>query len=307
MRRAMFIGLIALAIGLVCIGRRTSPDEPFHVDERPAPWLAAALFVGLLMLLLQSTIDMTLFQPGPWNLAMLAMGALLGLASWKATSPAASGAPVPAHAAAPAAADPPFAPALVAGIVASVAWMGAGAIAVVPIVLAEDAARSGDRAMERRNLPLAAKRYREAQERSPVSNYEYALKESTASGASPREAYAAAIAAAPRHALSWLARSRYLSSRADVAPEDAQQAIDDFTRAVELNPNDIDLRIEYADLLERFGRRGEAADQLLAALALNDQLDQAEPERLELRAPGRYEAIRSRINGLRSTTTPSQR
>jgi O-antigen ligase len=316
-RRCVHIALVALALGLVCLGKRQSPDEPFFVDDRPAPWLAAGLFVGVVMMLVQSTIDIALFQPGPWALMAVVMGALVGMAN-----------PVGATLASPAGAErfdstsenpramqaSPLRMRLLVTC-ATLAWLITGAAIVARVVVAEAYLAWGDEAVEKRNAKQAWLMYQYAVPFSPVSNYETATKEAqiydqlASSGGqldmppdyTPRVLYDRMIAAAPGHPMSWLTRSRWLSARKEVTPADAQESMNDFGRAVALNPNDVDLRIEYADLLERFGKRAEAAEQLEAALAMDDKLDRAEPERLELRSPGRYEAIRKRIDVLRTT------
>ena len=49
---------------------------------------------------------------------------------------------------------------------------------------------------------------------------------------------------------------------------------------MELNPNDIDTRIEYAKVLEGFGDHPAAAEEYRAALKTNDGFDLTEPKRL---------------------------
>jgi len=54
----------------------------------------------------------------------------------------------------------------------------------------------------------------------------------------------------------------------------------DLERALELNPNDIDSRIEYAKLLEQFGDRTAAQEQYRLAIKTNEGFDPTEPKRL---------------------------
>lgn len=306
-RRCVHIALIALAIGLVCLGKRQSLDEPFYVDDRPAPWLAAGLFVAVVMMLVQSTIDIALFQPGPWVMVVTVMGALVGLATHSGSRDATSS-PVLERDSTSASQRRRC---VAATTIALVAWIAAAVFGVARVVISEAFASFADVAMSNKKADLAAGPYQRASEYSPVSNYDYSLRSANALlrkqrdeyflSAEIRAAFDQALAAAPGHAQSWLTRSRYVAAQKVVSAADIQQSLDDFARGIALNPNDVDLRIEYADLLERFGRRDDAAAQLETALAMDDKMDPAEPKRLELRSPGKYEAVRKRIGALRAT------
>ena len=59
-----------------------------------------------------------------------------------------------------------------------------------------------------------------------------------------------------------------------------QQMIADFEKVMELNPNEVSLRLEYARGLEMLHLFPEAKRQLKLALAYNDLLDKGEPKRL---------------------------
>ncbi len=61
---------------------------------------------------------------------------------------------------------------------------------------------------------------------------------------------------------------------------DPDSMIADFNKVMELNPNDVSLRLEYAHDLEMFHLRSQAKKQFQLALSYNDQLDPAEPKRL---------------------------
>ncbi|MGD0542210.1 MAG: hypothetical protein ABSB33_11890, partial [Tepidisphaeraceae bacterium] len=56
--------------------------------------------------------------------------------------------------------------------------------------------------------------------------------------------------------------------------------IADFDKVMELDPNEVSLRLEYARDLEMFHLLPQARKQFNLALAYNDQLDPAEPKRL---------------------------
>jgi Flp pilus assembly protein TadD len=54
----------------------------------------------------------------------------------------------------------------------------------------------------------------------------------------------------------------------------------DYQTAIDLNPNDVDVRTEYAAALEHLGLKLEAAQAYRAALEKNDGLSPDEPKRL---------------------------
>jgi tetratricopeptide (TPR) repeat protein len=59
-----------------------------------------------------------------------------------------------------------------------------------------------------------------------------------------------------------------------------QRMIADFDKVMELNPNEVSLRLDYAHGLEMLNLFPEARQQFKLALAYNNQLDKGEPKRL---------------------------
>jgi predicted Zn-dependent protease len=70
----------------------------------------------------------------------------------------------------------------------------------------------------------------------------------------------------------------------------------DYEHALRLDPNDIGLRLRYADVLKRLGLKAEARAELERALDLHGQLKQDETERL---SEERIAEIRREIETLR--------
>lgn len=281
-RRALLAGLVTIGLGVVCL----RDGEHRDVDPRPAPWIAAALFVGVVAFLLQSSIDIAFFQPGPFMLCLLILGSLLGLTT-------------------------PDAPRRRTAI--STVALGLCALAslivlvaiVIPTALAESAANYARRLttnQPERAIDLYEKAFRSA----PVRNADY-LTRAAEIAAVPVlnldrraiELASEAIKADPKSIKAYDIRANLLVTRSSKS-DALERAINDFRTTARLNPNDIDRRIEFANLLERFGRSKEAATELSAALQTNDAYDPAEPERLELRSPGEVERIRARIATLQS-------
>jgi predicted Zn-dependent protease len=93
----------------------------------------------------------------------------------------------------------------------------------------------------------------------------------------------------PEFAIEWLDRAvagnpmhvAYHIQRAGVRAQiHDPAALDDLHAAVMLDPNDAGTRLLYARALVQFNRPADAIDQYRIALAMNDQLDKAEPKRL---------------------------
>jgi tetratricopeptide (TPR) repeat protein len=76
---------------------------------------------------------------------------------------------------------------------------------------------------------------------------------------------------------------------------DPEEMTADFEKVMELNPNEVSLRLEYALDLELFHLQSEAKKQFKLALSYNDKLDPAEPKRL---TPDQVAAITKEIDSL---------
>ncbi len=71
--------------------------------------------------------------------------------------------------------------------------------------------------------------------------------------------------------------------------------VQDFDQVMELNPNEVSLRLDYARGLKLLDLLPEAKKQFKLALDYNDQLDKAEPKRLTLQQQAE---IQEEINSL---------
>jgi tetratricopeptide (TPR) repeat protein len=104
-----------------------------------------------------------------------------------------------------------------------------------------------------------------------------------------------AITKDPMDTRYYLARARYLLANGDHA-QYAERIWKDFARALELDPNEVSLHVEYADALRELGDRAGAVKEYEAALKYNEMLKKDEPKRLR---PERVEEIRRRIGEMR--------
>ena len=274
LKRIMYLG--ALTIGSVVVALRSVEDP--QIDHRPAPWVLYGILVGLGVFLIHNLIEFSLFEPGLLCLFALLAGSALGV-----RRPSVAGR------------HRHTATALGALTVACVLWL-AGAIGLfIPTAVAESAANSGDTAMRQNRLTEAFGQYNSAWLDMKI-NADYAFRAAQAlhyeaaavlrSGGSQISAvpamalqveafYDIAIERNPRAVGPYLWRASFA-----LMMHDPDQVMHDFDKALELNPNEVSIRLQYAGALQSLHRPAAAKEQLRQALWFNDQLDRAEPKRL---------------------------
>jgi O-antigen ligase len=278
MKRCLY--LCALGIGAMLVGLRSVNDP--RLDDRPAPWILYGLLVSLGLFLIHNLIEFSLFEPGPMCLFGLLSGAALG-----ARQPSI-------------AAIRPRAGAAATFILATVSSLAAAIFVWLPVTEAENLAQSGDESLRTANLNTPAKfdqaaaAYQQAFDRWPL-NADYAFRAGRAlqieldsmlaagkeSQVPPslrvqiRAFYTAAISRDPSDIPAYLQRAGLA-----LQIRDADAVISDFDRAVWLNPNDIGIRLQYAQALQTLRLNQRAVEQLKLALFYNDGLDAKEPRRL---------------------------
>jgi O-antigen ligase len=255
-RRGMFLLLLVGGMAIVCIQRR----ESVQLDQRPAPWLLYALLIGLGLFLLHNLIDFSMFEVGPMFLFALLAGSALGV-----RTPARAPSPSGGWAAGAG---------LIGGVIGC--FVVAGAF-VAPVVSAESLAAEADDAVRHGNAVAASQKLWDAFHKVPF-NGDYAFRAAAAlqlAQGNPltiRQMLEAATAADPSSGKYWLGRAVFESDFAGTAS--------DYRRAIDLDPNNVSLRIEFADLLVKNGKRIEAREQYVRALELNNQLAPDEMKRL---------------------------
>ena len=282
LRRANMLAL--LIIGSIVAAVRSLRDPA--LDPRPAPLVLYGILVALAIFLVHNMIDFSFFEPGPMTLFAVIAGAALGV-----RQPSLAGKPRRTAAAAVA---------LGGGVIA---WLVAAAFIYAPTAIAENAAHDADVAFERRQPGEAVKLLLRAREHQPL-NADYALRAAqlmmTSGQGSAEQALGvlkSAINTNPRDPAYYLARARFLLQSPE-RPEHADEIIADYAKATQLNPNDVSLRIEYADALRDLGKRDEALKQYQEALRLNELLKENEPRRWQ---GERLQAVQKQIEQLRGT------
>ena len=285
-KRLLFVLALIGGMGLVAI-RSWQRQE---LDDRPADWLLAGLLVALGLFLLHNLIDFSIFEPGPMFLFALLTGAALGMRM-----------PAPQRQ------SNRRAPALAAFMIAGVGWIVTVGAVLVPVVQAEAKAQDADG-------QIRASKTAEAGSESPLDlakldhgknelieafrltpiNADYAFRAAQAaiqSGADPslvRQLLNEAIETDPIN-------DRYRITRGQLEARigDLPHALVDYDQALRLDPCNLELRVEYADVLRENHRPADARRQYQRALELNDQLAPDEIRRLP---DGRVREIRSRIS-----------
>jgi tetratricopeptide (TPR) repeat protein len=114
-----------------------------------------------------------------------------------------------------------------------------------------------------------------------------ALLDGNANAGALRSLLGEAISADPR-------RIRYLNARAglEAMSGDPQQAATDYEQILQLDPHNLELRLQYAAVLERLGRRDQAIANYQKVLEFNAQLAPDEIRRL---SPKQVEEIRAKV------------
>jgi O-antigen ligase len=276
-KRLLYVCLL-FAGALLATVRSTKRQE---LDGRPAPWVLYGCLIGVATLLVQNLIDLSLFEAGPLMVFALLVGAIGG---------------VRAPATAECATRPVVAAAALAG--ASLAWGAAALFIVIPVVAAQNHAYEGDVDVRYGRTKAAASQFRAALREAPT-NADYAFRAARAlymdrDLAGVREMLDAAIRIDPTLVKAYLMRAGMELMQPN---PDAGVVRNNYDRAIELNPADTQIRLQYAAALEQLGLKKEAAEQYRTVLEFNDQLPIDEPERLPEK---RVEEIRKKVAELSS-------
>ncbi len=275
LKRLLFFLLLVLGAALAALGDVRSPS----VATGPAPWLRRGLAAAVAMFLLHNLIDFSFFEVGLMSLFIMLGGALLGSSlpqtaarsRWRER---------------------------VVAIGAAAAWLGFVGAMVVPNSLAEQASHEADE-LVRSGRPLAAASgYDMAFDRSLPHDSEQAFRAaralmwSNSDAKQVRMRLTQAIDANPLRVL-----YRATAAELDAAADRRNAAAGEFETALKLNPNDVAVRLRYAQLLSQWGRADESQQQYELALRRDDQLEVGDPKRL---APDRRQHILHLLETLKS-------
>ncbi|MGD0388898.1 MAG: O-antigen ligase family protein [Tepidisphaeraceae bacterium] len=262
----------ALVIGLFVVALR-SLEKP-QVDERAAQWVLYGILIGVGVFLIHNLIEFSMFEPGPLCLLGVLLGSALGIRLGN-----------------PPVRKPGISPGAIAGLAAvCVAWLAALNWIFVPIARAEAAAQLGDEKLRAGDFPSACDEYAYAATIfSNNADYPYRAARAlhfsigglevplTDPGQIERAIrlrrqiltwYALAIARDPAFLAAHQLRAIFA-----LQMNDSTQMIADFDRVLQLNPNEVSLRLEYAHDLELLHLLPQAKEQYKLALMYNHLLD----------------------------------
>ncbi len=268
----------ALVIGVMVVSLRTL-EKP-QVDQRAAPWILYGILIGVGVFLIHNLIEFSMFESGPTCLLAVLIGSALGLRLGN-----------------PPVRTPGVSISAIASLgAASVIWVGVAIWIAAPIARAETMAQEGDAKLRAGDVQEASNEYGYAAMTLPI-NADYAYRAGRALHLSigppeplsdPRQLdrairlrpqlqtwYDIAIDKDPAFLAAYHLRAIF-----DLQMGDAKQMVQDFDQVMQLNPNEVSLRLDYAHALKLMDLLPEAKKQFKLALDYNDQLDKAEPKRL---------------------------
>jgi len=270
-KRGLFLIVLLTGMGVAALRSLNQRD----LDERPAPWVFRGLLLALGLFLFHNLIDFSMFEPGATFLFALLIGGALGMR-------------LP---------DRPPTPrgrvmAVAVFILVGVALIVAAGAGVWNVALAESLAHDADDQV-RMNQPAAAARELIDASRYVPINADYAYRAAMLSAEKPLLARQLLEKAATTDPTS--ARCRRALAELAGNTGDMPAALDNYAQALALDPNNIDLRLEYADFLRDHNRPADARQQYERALWYNQQLKIDEIRRLP---PARVEQISKTIQSL---------
>jgi tetratricopeptide (TPR) repeat protein len=282
LRRGLFLCLLMGGLAVVCM--RSTQEQ--WTDARPGPWILYALLAALGVFFVHNLIDFAMFENGPMFAFALLIGSALGIRT--EAGPEVRDAVPP---------RPPIPIIITALAVLALLWLAMVFGLLIPTAAAESAAhRADDHIRDRRFFDAAAELDRAHQALPINADYAYRAARALAFAQAPpqrvRDMLARAIASDPLAVEHYLMRARYDLSLPET---DARQVIADYERALQLNPNDVPMRLEYAEALQTLGRTEDALHQYRLALHYNDQLHPHEPKRL---TPQQEQQLRRRMADL---------
>jgi O-antigen ligase len=285
--RLLFLGVTILAASLAAL-RTPHTQEP---DDRPAPWILYGLVLAAGGMLIHNLIDFSMFETGPMLLLAMTIGTALGARS---SDPSFSGGPEGRASSSLGGRSLPL-------LIASPLWLAALLLVWGPISSAEQKAAQADEARRAGQFPLAERALLEANDAAWHLNADYAYRAARAAAqSSPPQHWQPlmelAILENPKDGAGW---------RGDAAAEllklqpDGARVRRDYDAAVRLDPNNVQLRLEYAAILaEKLHDDTAALAQYEAALRYNDLLNADEKKRLSAEE---LEKVREKMRAMQGT------
>ena len=277
LRRTLYFGAILLAASLTALRSLQSQEA----DDRPAPWLLRTILVAVGVFLVHNLIDFSLFEIGPMLVFSILTGTALGMRQPPSTD----------------ATPRRLVPAVLlafSGLACLTATFGLW----LPFHRAERASLAGDDAIRGSRFAEAKAEYEEADRAAWHWDADYAARAAKAAAAfTPPDSWVGLVSAAihenPRDEKYWAMRAEV---RMRLNPPPSALVKSDYETALRLNPNNVRLRIEFADALATLNDAPAAVRELEMALRFDDQLDRAEKKRMK---PEDIARVKEKIASLR--------
>jgi tetratricopeptide (TPR) repeat protein len=263
--------LLALALGTMSAAMFS--QNSWLLDDRPGPWFFYCMVTGLGLFLLHNLIDFSWFEPGAMFLFMALLGAALGMAPVENRPPGSRS----------------FA---IAGTIAGVAcWVAAAILFVAPVLIAEQSAADANELIRTAPIPPTGEitsHFRRAADALATAsqlvpyNEDYFFRQAQACLSFGDLDQAKVLIAHAKQINPMLVDPYLLDANVELSQPNPDPAAvrADFNKILQLNPNDVSLRVQYGNALERFGLLPEAREQYRLALNANDALPIGEPKRL---------------------------
>lgn len=270
LNRLLFLGVMLLCASLIALRSLQSQAA----DDRPAPWALYGVLLAVGGMLIHNLIDFSLFETGPMFLFFLLTGSAMGLR-------AGSDSPVSRY------------PGMKFSL-ALMVWIGVAGALWIPLGLAAGSANAADDAARNGRFEQASKLYLDANRQAWRLNPQYALRAArTTPLPMSLDDVRLAIDENPHDSQNY---ALLAGGAMAMKPPEAATAKMAFEKTLQLDPNNVEVRLNYADALALFGERAEAKRQYELALRYNDLLDLAEKKRL---SSDRLKEVHGKIDALR--------
>jgi|GEM_PF-729736 len=270
LKRLLFFCVLMLVGSLAAI----ASVRDMRIDSRPAEWVLYAALASLAAFFIHNLIEFSLFETGPLMVFAMVAGSAIGMRNRGTERRGTEGLRVQGFK------GWPMARVGVAGLL----WIAAAVFLAIPAAIAQSLASDGDDLVRAGHIDDAEVDYQRAAEWVPF-NADYFYRAAMALAYKPRRGMSdrqvilglinEAIARDPTNVAYPLSRARM-----EAETGDASAAKADFTRALDLNPNEVSIRLDFGQALLGLHEPAEAAKEFDLALKYNSMLPEAEPKRM---------------------------
>jgi O-antigen ligase/tetratricopeptide (TPR) repeat protein len=273
--------LLLLVLLFSTLAASMQSSRSWLVDPRPTPWIFWCLVTGLGLFLLHNAIDFSMFEPPALFLFMGLIGAALGVSAGNQNR----------NQSMPMGGEKQRPLAIAAAVLLTLAWVIAALGFVAPVVIAEQHAVDANDQIQTaptQNNAQAAAHFQKAIDDLQQSwqtvpyNSDYALRLARLFLTVGQDARAEPLLAQIKLIDPRMIEARLLDAhmRLKSPNPDRAEILRDYQTALDLSPNDEQIRIDFGNTLNRFGEMNQARAQYARALDTDAKLPVGEPNRL---------------------------